>query len=271
MDLSCILTAALPPQFKTNSAATCAYPQIHQQMFKRFNAGFRRFGGKLSQNLSETLGVYRVSVVSRPISRMEPDQRIIHVAFDLFTRYGIRNVTMDDIARELGMSKKTLYQHYEDKAAIVLASAEGFFEREACLIQEIEQQGENAVHELVLIMNWMGQNLKNMSPSLMYEVQRYYPEAWKVFDKHRQENALQAIIRNLKRGMEEGLFRSELDAELVARLRIASYSHTNDSGILPQDRYSFIQIQEVLFDLYLHSIATPAGLERYHQYRQHSA
>lgn len=201
-----------------------------------------------------------------PVFRMEPEIRIIHVAFELFVRFGIRNVTMGDIARELGMSKKTLYQYYADKAAIVLASAEGFFQREACMVREIEQQGENAVHELVLIMNWVTQHLRNITPSLMYEVQRYYPEAWMVFDKHRRENALAAIHRNLKRGISEGLFRAEINPDLVARLRIASYSQTADAAILPPDQYSFIQVQEALLDLYIHSIATPAGLVQYHQY-----
>jgi TetR/AcrR family transcriptional regulator, cholesterol catabolism regulator len=202
---------------------------------------------------------------------MEPEQRILQVAFDLFTRFGVRNVTMDDISRDLGMSKKTLYQCFSDKAALVLACVEGFFQREACISVEIEQQSENAVHEQVLIMNWLEQNFHYTSPSMIFEMQRYYPAAWQLFDKHRRENALKAIIRNLERGISEGLYRRELNVELTARLRVLSYSNPGDPTILPPERYSFVQIQSTLLESYLYSITTPAGIERYLQYRKKPA
>jgi len=196
----------------------------------------------------------------------EIEKRIVQQASDLFMRYGVRNVTMDDIVRELGISKKTLYQYFPDKAELVLRVSAEFFHLEESAFCAIEAQAENAIHELVLIMQWMGQMFSKMSPNLIFEIHRYYPTAWALFDTHRCEHSLIKIITNLKRGVEEGVFRADINIDLVARLRVGAFSQPHDAKLFPADKYSFLAVQQESFLLFVHSIVTPKGLALFHQY-----
>lgn len=181
-------------------------------------------------------------------------------------RYGIRNVTMDDIARELGISKKTLYQHFPDKAAIVLRVSEAHMEEERQMQGRFAETAENAIHEVMMIMRWMDSHFQQIPSNLVYELQRYYPQAWAIFDNHRCDFALVKIIENLKRGIAEGLYRPEMDVELISRLRVAQFSAAQDAKVIPPDRYSFGYIQYQMLELFMYSIVTEKGRSLFQQY-----
>jgi AcrR family transcriptional regulator len=197
---------------------------------------------------------------------MELEQRIIQQSREMMMRYGIRNITMDDIARELGISKKTLYQHYADKAAIVQRVSEAHMEEENRMQEEFSRSAENAIHEVIMIMRWIDSHFQQIPANLLFELQRYYPQAWALFDSHRCEFALFKIIENLRRGIAEGLYRPEMDVELVARIRVGQFSLVQDTKILPPDRYPFVAIQHEMLALFMHSIVTTEGKALFQQY-----
>src|SRR6478672_553263 len=125
---------------------------------------------------------------------MEPKDRILEKSDELFFRYGIRSVSMDDIAAQLGMSKKTLYQYYADKDELVTAAIEEqlITNRNECV--ECSRQGENAVHEVFLSFDKVQALLNAMNPSMLFDMEKYHPTAYKKFQEFRN-SFLYKLIR----------------------------------------------------------------------------
>src|SRR6476469_8001074 len=112
---------------------------------------------------------------------MEAKERILIKTHELFNRYGIRSVSMDDIATQLGMSKKTLYQYYTDKDELVNAVIEETLQKNQSQCVESRRKMENAIHEVFLSMDMVREMLSNMNPSLLFDMQKYHPAAFKKF------------------------------------------------------------------------------------------
>lgn len=147
-------------------------------------------------------------------------EQILTCAKDLFFKYGLRNVTMDDISHELGISKKTLYVFFENKKEIVNNMTKNFFDNYESEYEVLVKDSENAIQELFLLMN----NLKNIFEKidfrLIQDMQRYFPEAWAMFELHKKNFMYAKIRDNLKRGIKEELYRSDLKVEIIACLRL---------------------------------------------------
>ena len=105
-------------------------------------------------------------------------ERILEKTEALMFRYGMKSVTMDDIAREVGISKKTIYQHYEDKDAIVLAMVSAHFEEERCVAIKQQAEAKDPIQEVVWASEMMRQQLSEMNPTALYDMKKYYPKAW---------------------------------------------------------------------------------------------
>ena len=111
----------------------------------------------------ETKNNKKVSLVLRPFMSTEPaKEKIISESINLFMTYGLRSVTMDDVARHLGMSKKTIYQHFKDKEDIIIQSTQVVFDEEHRMMNTLEQESENAVAHLYKLTTWLRERIKNM-------------------------------------------------------------------------------------------------------------
>src|SRR5690606_36413346 len=95
-------------------------------------------------------------------------EKIRKGAEELFKRYGVRSISMDDIARHLAVSKKTLYQHFADKEEIVRAACAGYLERTDAEFRAISRQANNAIEELVLLSGCLKRNVQDLNPSLLF-------------------------------------------------------------------------------------------------------
>ena len=131
---------------------------------------------------------------------METEIRILAGAEELFSRFGIKNVTMDEIARHLGMSKKTIYLHYIDKNKLVQEVVNRMIQAHDHQCKEFESKSENAINEIFLIMNYMNAFFSQMNPNLFFDMQRYHPEAWKYFTKFKEDVILEQVVNNLEKG-----------------------------------------------------------------------
>ena len=189
----------------------------------------------------------------------EIESRILEEAQRLFLLHGVRGVTMDDMAGNLGMSKKTLYQYFTNKADLVLLVATSFIEAEKIESDRVIQGASNAIDQEFRLLRWSSRVFGRMNPNLISEVQRFYPQAWEVFNQFKQEFLFKKIVENLRRGVKEGLYRPELNLDLIATLRIAQIESNlqRDSSFLLG--HSFDHINLVLFDLYMRSIVTDRG------------
>ncbi|MEP6676630.1 MAG: TetR/AcrR family transcriptional regulator [Ferruginibacter sp.] len=172
----------------------------------------------------ETLATQKVSIVLCPImaETNEISERIRQKAHELFMQYGLRSVSMDDIANNLGISKKTIYQYYADKDELVDAVINAIIDNNKSCCEVDHQQSENAVHEIFLAMEFMMEIFRSMNPSLLHDLQKYHPVTFQKFSKHKNDYLYTLIKENILRGIREELYRPELRVDVMARFRVNS-------------------------------------------------
>lgn len=186
---------------------------------------------------------------------------ILERAGAVFMRYGVRSVTMDDIAKELKISKKTLYKYVKDKSDLVTKIVFGQCEMEKIVLSNATDDAENAIDELMLMSSTIGQKLQQMNPSVLFDLEKYYPEAWAVFTEHKQGFILDSVRENLARGMKEGIYRDNLNAEIIAKLYIQKIDSIFDPAIFPVGKFNFYQIHLELMRYHIRGVANDKGMK----------
>ncbi|MDB5196205.1 MAG: hypothetical protein JWP88_575 [Flaviaesturariibacter sp.] len=218
--------------------------------------------------MSETLVTKKVSIVLRPI--MEPKERILVKAHELFNRYGIRSVSMDDISAQVGMSKKTLYQYYVDKEELVSAVFTSIMEDNKGKCMADQAESDNALHEVFLAFDWVQEMFANMNPSILFDMEKYHPQTFSKFKVY-QNNFLYGIIKtNIERGIAEGLYRDDIDIDILTRYRIHSMMLPFNPEVFPTNRTQLVHIELQLLEHFLYGLATPKGdklIEKYKKQR----
>lgn len=184
-------------------------------------------------------------------------QDILDTTRALFMRYGIKSVTMSDIARELGISKKTLYQFFENKQALIERTFEVYIREEVVLIEGLKLSARDAIDELLKIARYMIQMLRKASPVTMYDLEKYYRSTWLAVKRLHSHHIYNYILDNIHRGMERGLYRIDLKPELIARIYVA-----NTSGQLeiPASTTNLEEMVREYTIYHIHGIATPKGI-----------
>src|SRR4051812_1265658 len=127
--------------------------------------------------------------------------RIQKAAHDLVMQYSIRSVSMDDIAANLGMSKKTIYQYFKDKDELIEEVVDNVINTNQCICNDDRDKADNAIHEIFLVMKMMVEMFKSMNPSVLFDMQKYHPTAFRKFQKHRNEYLYNICSQNLQRGI----------------------------------------------------------------------
>lgn len=199
---------------------------------------------------------------------MEPLTKILSVSAELFRQYGFKTITMDDIARRAGISKKTLYQHFANKGEVVNESVSWF----QCSISDnciaIMTQSENAIEGMVRVMGMFDQVLANMNPLSMLELERFYPEAFKTFKANMMAKDIEAIKQNIVRGVEEGLYREGLNADFMARYRMEISMLVLHPNLLVSTRNDLQFVMHEVSEHFLYGIMTPKGEKLYQKYKE---
>jgi TetR/AcrR family transcriptional regulator, cholesterol catabolism regulator len=182
-------------------------------------------------------------------------------------RYGVKSVSMDEIAAHLGVSKKTIYQFYPDKESLVYSVFKKVMDNNMMQCNMHQQVAENAIHEQFLSSDMVQEMFSKMNPSLLYETKKYYPKAYAEFEKHKRSYLFNIIKNNLIRGMQEGLFRAELDVDIITWVHIESIAlmfYGEDVDILKKKPE---QIEKEVTEFFLHGLATPKGLKLIEKYK----
>ncbi len=200
---------------------------------------------------------------------MEIKDRILNHAQQLFMRNGIKSVSMDDIAADMGMSKKTLYKWFENKDQIVQASTTRHLTGTQCNCTAMMQAATSAIDELFRMMEWTKQEFGNVHPSIFYDLQKFHPGTWQLWQAHKNEFILTQIVQNLHRGIAEGLFRADLDVDVIARLRLAQIEMQFDSDLYPPRQFGHHErVSQALLEHFMLGVATIKGHRLINQYRQ---
>jgi len=200
---------------------------------------------------------------------MEKD-RILQKANDLFMRYGIRSITMDEIATQLGISKKTIYQFFTDKDEMVEAVVDQEIKRNEEECRGFRTNSDNAVHEIFIALEEMEEMLKGMNPLIMYDLEKHHPKAFKKFRDHKYLLMYKMVKENLERGVKEEIYRLDMNFDVVAKSRIESVFMSFNQDIFPHSRYRIPEVCYELASLFLNGITNSKGrklIEKYSQER----
>lgn len=173
---------------------------------------------------------------------------------------------MDDIARELGISKKTIYQHFEDKNAIVYAGVEHHFECDREIAERMQAEAPDPIAEVVMTSEMMRQTMAGMNPTAIFDIKKYYPQAWDLFSKYKKDFILDIVKKNLMKGVEMGLYRANINVEVIARFRLEQVEMGLDPYIFPLTQFNPLDTQLELLDHFLRGIITLEGLNLYENY-----
>jgi len=199
---------------------------------------------------------------------LDTKEKILHDAEELFVQFGVRSVTMDDVAREASMSKKTLYQYFDNKDTLVSEVALHHLNKETEEFLEIEATAQDAIHELFLVTLCLRKHVFKMNPSLLFDMQKYHAEAWGHYMNFKNTTVRGYIERNISRGIKEGYFRSELDPKIISILRVEQVQLAFNNKIFPQKEFDFTGVQLQILDHFIHGLLTTAGREKYEEHLQ---
>lgn len=198
---------------------------------------------------------------------MEVQERILDTAFHLFRQYGTRSITMDDIAVRMGISKKTLYAHFADKSDLVMNVMDRHLKLMQAQCIESRTQAKDAVEELFLVMKMLEERLRNMNPVAMMDLQKFHAKAFRLFEDHKNVFMLDMVRQNLQRGIEEGLFRPDLEVDILAHFRTASAMFCFQPELFPMNGYDMTKVQRVLLEHFLYGVATLKGYKEIEKYK----
>lgn len=198
----------------------------------------------------------------------ETKAKILKGATELFLRYGIRSVSMDNIASHLGVSKKTLYQYFKDKDEMVFSVTEAHLIEDREEFDSIAKESNNAVEELVKLSACLKKKLRELNPSILFDLQKYHHDAWNLWVRYKNELIKNEIIRSLKQGKEEGNFRNEINTEVLAVMRLETIQLAFDPVIFPKDRFELTEVQMQIFEHFIYGLFTEKGRKLYDKYKQ---
>jgi AcrR family transcriptional regulator len=197
------------------------------------------------------------------MEEIDNKEKILRGAEDLFMKYGVRSISMDDIARHLSVSKKTLYQHFADKEELVTMVSKSHLERNAKEFDAIQESAGNSIEELARISVCMKKNLEGVNQTMLFDIQKFHPKAWSVWIDFKNKFIREAVIRNLKQGIEDGFIRPEVDPQVMAILRIELIQLSFNPDIFPRERFSLVEVHSQLFDHFVLGLVTEKGRKLY--------
>jgi AcrR family transcriptional regulator len=196
------------------------------------------------------------------------ENRILFKARDLMTRHGVKHVTMDDIAAQLGISKKTIYQFYKDKDALVMAVVNFELEEQALKCQRTQDNADNAVHEMFMILEDIQQMFKSMNPTTMNELAKYYPDAFLRIQTHKDVFMHKIIKTNMIKGIEQGLYRKEIDPEILAIYRLETSFVPFNAQIYPFSKFDIGKVTLQIIENFIYGVMSIKGIELMEKYKQ---
>jgi TetR/AcrR family transcriptional regulator, cholesterol catabolism regulator len=188
--------------------------------------------------------------------------QILNKATDMFLTLGFKSVTMDDIATEMGISKKTIYQHYKTKDDLVKATTMHLFETISCGIDAICSTEQNPIEELFTIKDFVMKNLKDENTSPIYQLQKYYPKIHKSLHSKQFQKMGDCVIKNLEKGIKQGYFRKEINQELIARFYFSGMTSIKDVELFNPNEFSSKLVQKTYLEYHLRGICTEKGIQK---------
>ena len=193
---------------------------------------------------------------------------ILEKILSMFTRYGIRSITMDDIARELGISKKTLYHGFEDKNDLINRVIDYDIIMNRKFMEELNRTEFNAIEELFYVNERIHQDSTGYSPTFYYDLKKYYPDTYKRWLDEKRENMFGLIVGNLQKGKQEGVYRKEIHEQSIGKLYMARMEMLNNLEVSDVLQTITPEFMQEIFIYHLHGICNDKGLKTLAEFKE---
>lgn len=180
---------------------------------------------------------------------------------EIFMRFGFRSVTMDDIAKQLRISKKTLYQCVTDKKDLVSKCLEHGQAEDKCYVRDLMDQDINAIDQMFAISEKVVNQLKEVHPSVFFDLEKYYPEAWETLLIFKNDFIYGMILENINKGIEEGLYREDLNGPVIARVYVRRMDDVWSGELFPEEDIKLPEIYLELMRYHIRGIASQKGID----------
>jgi TetR/AcrR family transcriptional regulator, cholesterol catabolism regulator len=194
--------------------------------------------------------------------------KIIETAGYLFRKYGVKSISMDDIARELSISKKTIYQFFKDKNEIVCLTTSKYLSHQKEKFDKIQQESDNAIEKLHKATLFAREIFEKINPYILYDIKKYYKDAWELYLDHEKNVMYESLISTLREGIREGLFRPDINVEVLATLRMEEVKLAFDRDIFPEEEFNFQEVQYQILDHFFYGIITEVGYALLNKYKK---
>lgn len=202
---------------------------------------------------------------------METRNRILEKADELFMQYGIRSVSMDDIANGLGMSKKTLYQHFADKDALV----EAVVDLHIIQMQEdcsgCRNNAKDAIGEIFNTMELLMEEFSNMNPMVLYDLEKFHFKAYQKFRQHKDSYLMDIVKKNLEWGIKDEIYRPDINVDIMSKYRMESMMLPFNVAVFPPGKYNLAETSNLMLEHFIYGVATLKGhklIQKYSEQRQ---
>lgn len=177
-------------------------------------------------------------------------------------QFGIRSVSMDDVSRTLGISKKTLYSHVETKQELVECAVGAHHAEECADMQNILNNTPDALEAMVNMGRYIIELVKRIKPGVIYDLQKYYRQIYENWNTEHSEYIIDTLMKNLNKGINQGYYRKELDVEVIARLYVGKVQTIMNEEVFPSNRFQQEHVVRQHLFYHLHGILTQKGLEK---------
>lgn len=184
----------------------------------------------------------------------------------LYLKYGIKSITMDDVARELGISKKTLYTFVSDKNDLVKKILDKQLEEGKCYFDTISNQTLNAIEEIIEVHKHVNNAIKKYNPTTEYDLRKYYPELYKPFIEEKRKRMFGWILSNIKNGKSLGLYRDDVNEKVIAMLVVSRNEFLVESDLFSENEFNSSDFFNEILKYHIRGIATQKGIDLYESY-----
>ncbi|TWJ00941.1 TetR family transcriptional regulator [Mucilaginibacter frigoritolerans] len=198
---------------------------------------------------------------------MVQTERIIQGSEELFLTAGIKSITMDDIARHLGMSKKTIYQFFKDKNELVIALVRKKLKEDEDQMADIISKSGNVIEEMINMMKCSEEIFSRINPIVIHDMQKYHPEAWRQFQNFKSGVLVHTLEELLNKGINQGYIRPEIDVKIIARMRVNQVEFGFNTTIFPVAEFNTWTVQQQFNEHFNYGICTLKGYKLLNQYK----
>ncbi len=186
----------------------------------------------------------------------------------MFFRFGIKHVTMDDIAKELGMSKKTIYQYFKEKDDLVNQLCLCEVKQHEKDFDELSRRAKDPIHEIMLLSDKLREMMQHINPIFFMDLQKHYPVAYNEFQRFKETCAFRNVVDNINKGITLGLYRDDLDVEFIAKYRLSQIEMLMFGNYFTFEKISLVQSSQNLLELFVYGISTQKGHKLLDHYKK---